>query len=513
MALETGTYISDLVVTNPLQSDPKSQGDDHIRLIKATLKTTFPSITGSVTATHAELSYASGVTSAIQTQLNTISTAVSTETTNRTTADNLLAPLASPALTGTPTAPTATPGTNTTQIATMAALQQQAFSAILPIQAGHAGNYLSTDGTNASWIGTTNQITILSKSSGYTVLAADRAVLIDCTSSFTLAFTAAATLTNGWYCYVRNSGTGDILVDPNGSETIDGLTSFTMFPGEARLVICTGSLFNSIVLNGFVRAWSSSTTFVIPPGYKKLGHRVISGSGGGGSGMRSDTAVIFGGGGGGGAGRFDGILTSPTSGATVTVTVGSFGTGGAAVTVNDTVGNTGTSGGDSSLSGGGFNITVTGGKYGYSGDTSGTSGSFGGGVGASFSLLGTACGFRGGSSGSTVGYDGEFGGGSSGAYANNGLKAASGGSIWGGGGGGGGCGYNTSATSVAAYGTSTYGCNGGAGGAVNTAGSVGSSSVGLPGGGGGGGGASRNGTNSGAGGNGVAGYVMVWGIV
>lgn len=37
-----------------------------------------------------------------------------------TTADNLKAPLASPALTGTPTAPTATAGTNTTQLATTA---------------------------------------------------------------------------------------------------------------------------------------------------------------------------------------------------------------------------------------------------------------------------------------------------------------------------------------------------------------------------------------------------------
>ena len=52
--------------------------------------------------TSTELGYLDGVTSAIQTQLN-----------NK-------APLASPALTGTPTAPTATAGTNTTQIATTA---------------------------------------------------------------------------------------------------------------------------------------------------------------------------------------------------------------------------------------------------------------------------------------------------------------------------------------------------------------------------------------------------------
>lgn len=43
MGLETGTFISDLVPTNPIgPSDPKSQGDDHLRLIKNTAQNTFP---------------------------------------------------------------------------------------------------------------------------------------------------------------------------------------------------------------------------------------------------------------------------------------------------------------------------------------------------------------------------------------------------------------------------------------------------------------------------------------
>jgi hypothetical protein len=47
-------------------------------------------------------------------------TAIATETTNRTNADALKADIASPTLTGVPAAPTATAGTNTTQIATTA---------------------------------------------------------------------------------------------------------------------------------------------------------------------------------------------------------------------------------------------------------------------------------------------------------------------------------------------------------------------------------------------------------
>ena len=52
MALETGTYIDSLVAVNPAATDALSQADDHLRLIKATLKATFPSVTGAVTATH-----------------------------------------------------------------------------------------------------------------------------------------------------------------------------------------------------------------------------------------------------------------------------------------------------------------------------------------------------------------------------------------------------------------------------------------------------------------------------
>ncbi len=51
MSLESSTYIDGLVATNPLGSDPLSDADGHIRLIKSTLKATFPNITGPVTAT------------------------------------------------------------------------------------------------------------------------------------------------------------------------------------------------------------------------------------------------------------------------------------------------------------------------------------------------------------------------------------------------------------------------------------------------------------------------------
>jgi microcystin-dependent protein len=56
-------FINVFVNTNPVgATDPKSQGDDHLRGIKNVLLNTFPNIAGAVTASHAELSILDGVT-------------------------------------------------------------------------------------------------------------------------------------------------------------------------------------------------------------------------------------------------------------------------------------------------------------------------------------------------------------------------------------------------------------------------------------------------------------------
>jgi hypothetical protein len=79
MALETATYINGLVSTNPESTDFKSLGDNHLRLIKATLLATFPNVTGPVTLTQAQLNAASSSTA------RAISVACSDETTALTT--------------------------------------------------------------------------------------------------------------------------------------------------------------------------------------------------------------------------------------------------------------------------------------------------------------------------------------------------------------------------------------------------------------------------------------------
>jgi len=109
MALETTTFIDGLVATNPVSTDPLAQADDHMRLIKSTITSTFPAITGAVTSTHTEINqldgylgdvvdfnylvdlhatgvtavefdYLDGVTSNIQTQFAAISTELVNDT-------------------------------------------------------------------------------------------------------------------------------------------------------------------------------------------------------------------------------------------------------------------------------------------------------------------------------------------------------------------------------------------------------------------------------------------------
>jgi len=66
MGLETASYISELVDTNPVVGDPVGEGDDHLRLIKTVLQTQFPNLTaGAVNTTQTEMNLLDGVTALV----------------------------------------------------------------------------------------------------------------------------------------------------------------------------------------------------------------------------------------------------------------------------------------------------------------------------------------------------------------------------------------------------------------------------------------------------------------
>jgi hypothetical protein len=105
MPVDTALHIAELDPTNPTGATSRKEADDNFRHIKEVLKRDFANVAGPVTASHTELNRLVGVTGGVQTQLDA------------------KAPLASPALTGTPTAPTAAPATSTTQLASTAFVQ------------------------------------------------------------------------------------------------------------------------------------------------------------------------------------------------------------------------------------------------------------------------------------------------------------------------------------------------------------------------------------------------------
>src|SRR5574340_526034 len=74
MTIETALYQDQLNASWPLQSDIVREGAGHLRLLKSVLKTTFPNVTGSVSASHVELSRVSGLASPVQPQLDALAT-------------------------------------------------------------------------------------------------------------------------------------------------------------------------------------------------------------------------------------------------------------------------------------------------------------------------------------------------------------------------------------------------------------------------------------------------------
>ena len=108
----------------------------------------------------------------------------------------------------------------------------------------------SLDGTNWTRVNlAANSVTRSVRTSNTILGTGDRSTLIDITSgTFTQTFSAADTLTAGWFCYIRNSGTGIVTLDPNGAELIDGVATVAIAPGFTTLVACTGTAFVTIAI-------------------------------------------------------------------------------------------------------------------------------------------------------------------------------------------------------------------------------------------------------------------------
>jgi hypothetical protein len=237
------------------------------------------------------------------------------------------------------TATTATNATNATTSTNLAGGSngtipyQSASGTTQMLAAGSNGLFLQSSGAGAPvWAAAGASTNYAAKSTTYTAVAGDKGYLFGCTSTWTLSLTAAATLGNGWFLYLQNLGTGVITVDPDGSETIGGVTTAALRPGDIWLIVCDGTNFQLNRLGGSnYQIFTSSGTFTTPAGV----YRIYAEAWGGGGGGAKETSAVPGSGAGGG---YSAGFINTTPGATITATVAA---GGAGATTNNTAGSAG----------------------------------------------------------------------------------------------------------------------------------------------------------------------------
>jgi hypothetical protein len=457
MALETGTNVGDLVITNPTSTDPKSYGDDHLRLVKTVLKNSFAGYSAEISlrGTEAQGSTVNDYTVTVSPAPTayTIGTLVTFKSTHANTStctlqvnslgtksllDSNGVALPSGAIpsgavcqavydgtsfylisaNGHLTAATPTLGDSSTKIATTAFVAGTAFSSSLPAQAGNSGKFLTTDGTSASFAvptvainddTTTNSdryVTFVATNSGNSTGATVSSPKLKFNPSTglltTLGLNTGAIATSG--SITSSSNIIDLSANTGALSLPQGTTAqrpASPVVGQSRY---NTTLNQTEVWSGFT--WTPLTSQTYSATYLIV-------AGGGGSSY-----------GGGGAGGFLTGTTLLNIGNVYTVTVG----GGGAAAVSSAAGSNGS---NSSITG---LTTAIGGGGGGSGSANGISGGSGGGgsVGTYTGGSGTSGqGFAGGNASSATYNAGGGGGGSNAAGTNS-----SGGNLGGNGGNG-----------------------------------------------------------------------------
>lgn len=80
----------------------------------------------------------------------------------------------------------------------------------------------------------------VTKSAGFTLDATYLGQLIATSGTWTLGLAAAATLGAGFFFYVdKTDGSGVVTIDPNSTETIEGLSTIALYSGEAKYMVFT----------------------------------------------------------------------------------------------------------------------------------------------------------------------------------------------------------------------------------------------------------------------------------
>jgi len=238
MPLESGSYISDLVASNPVGStDPKSQGDDHLRLIKSVLQTTFPTASRafrfeSISSTKSA-NYS--VVSSDDRALIRMSASGASRTVN----------LPSTSSVGTGFTVSIIKTDRTSNAVTIDGNGSETINGETTIKLENWQDSVTLWTNGSNWWAVyhnSKNVRVLEKSSNYTMGLQDNGKVIACNSGITVSLDAAGTLEAGWHCDVV-SVSGTTTINPNGSQTINGETTLTLEEGSFARIFCNGSKF------------------------------------------------------------------------------------------------------------------------------------------------------------------------------------------------------------------------------------------------------------------------------
>lgn len=329
MSLEDATYIPQLNAAWPDgDADDISQGDDQLRMLKRVLQTVFNSLGNAALAVTA-----AQINAAV---LSSGQYATGTSTTS------LLIGAGAKAFTTQPSRGfavgqrwklTSNADVNNFMIGTGTAYDLVTGAATMSVDLpGGSGTF--ADWSLSVLLDARTLINRSPRTSNTPLGVGDSGSWVDITAgTFSQTFDPVATLGAKWWCILSNSGTGDATLDPNAAETIDGLASYIMYPGEVRFVQCDGVALRTIVWNGYSKTFTVSGNWTKPPGYRSHDGEL---DGAGGSGGRNAVGALRSGGAGGARVLFS--YPSAQLSATEAVTIGAPG---AAVTTDNTSGNAG----------------------------------------------------------------------------------------------------------------------------------------------------------------------------
>lgn len=82
---------------------------------------------------------------------------------------------------------------------------------------------------------------VISKSSGFNLSINEQNTVVVCTASLTISLLPAATAGDGFAAVVINQSSGNVTIDPDGAETINGAASLVVNAGSSVSIHCNGS--------------------------------------------------------------------------------------------------------------------------------------------------------------------------------------------------------------------------------------------------------------------------------